>query len=77
MGPLGHMLKPVGLLDESEAEKIYSEQAEVLSGSGVDLIINRNTILILLKHTSAIREQRRWVAFPFLFLSVLTVGKKP
>jgi len=39
MGPLGHMLKPMGLLDEKDAEKYYQEQAKVLSDSGVDLLL--------------------------------------
>lgn len=39
MGPLGHMLKPMGLLDEKDAEKDYQDQARVLSDSGVDILL--------------------------------------
>ncbi|MDP2965638.1 MAG: homocysteine S-methyltransferase family protein [Pelolinea sp.] len=39
MGPLGHMLKPMGLLDEKDAEKYYRDQAKVLSDSGVDILL--------------------------------------
>lgn len=39
MGPLGHMLKPMGLLDEKDAEKYYQDQARVLSDSGVDILL--------------------------------------
>lgn len=39
IGPLGQMLKPIGLLDESDAERVYADQAHVLSDSGVDLIL--------------------------------------
>ncbi len=39
LGPLGQMLKPLGLLDENDAENAYREQAEVLSAAGVDLLL--------------------------------------
>ena len=39
MGPLGHMLKPMGPLDEKDAEKYYQDQAKVLSDSGVDILL--------------------------------------
>jgi 5-methyltetrahydrofolate--homocysteine methyltransferase len=39
MGPLGHMLKPMGLLDEKDAKKYYADQARILTESGVDLLV--------------------------------------
>lgn len=39
MGPLGQMLKPLGLLEIEDAKKIYAEQAQVLSKAGVDLLL--------------------------------------
>lgn len=39
LGPLGQMLKPLGLLEESEAEKYYQRQAQVLSQAGADLLL--------------------------------------
>lgn len=39
MGPLGQMLKPFGTLDIEEVQTAYFEQTEVLSKSGVHLIL--------------------------------------
>lgn len=39
IGPLGEMLKPLGTLEESDAEKYYKEQAALLNKSGVDLLL--------------------------------------
>ncbi len=39
LGPLGQMLKPMGLLEESDAQRYYQEQADVLSKAGVDLLV--------------------------------------
>ena len=39
MGPLGHMLKPMGLLEPEEAEEHYRAQADILADSGADLIV--------------------------------------
>jgi 5-methyltetrahydrofolate--homocysteine methyltransferase len=39
MGPLGHMLKPNGLLEVDEAEEHYRAQAAILADSGADLIV--------------------------------------
>jgi 5-methyltetrahydrofolate--homocysteine methyltransferase len=39
MGPLGHMLKPMGMLDEKDAGKYYQDQARVLANSGVDILL--------------------------------------
>lgn len=39
IGPLGEMMKPLGTLDEAIAERNYQEQAEILSKSGVDLLL--------------------------------------
>ncbi len=39
LGPLGQMLKPLGLLDEADAETAYCEQAETLAEAGVDLLV--------------------------------------
>ena len=39
MGPLGQMLKPLGLLEKEDAKKIYAEQAHVLSKAGVDFLL--------------------------------------
>lgn len=39
LGPLGEMLKPLGLLEITDAKRYYSDQAKVLVDSGVDLLI--------------------------------------
>ncbi len=39
MGPLGEMLEPYGTLSEADAEAAYAEQARLLSGAGVDLLV--------------------------------------
>lgn len=75
MGPLGHMLKPVGLLDESEAEKIYSEQAEVLSGSGVDLIIIE-TQFDIAEAQAAIKGTKKVCGLPVICSFSFDRGKK-
>ena len=39
LGPLGQMLKPLGLLEEADAQRYYQDQADMLSKAGVDLLI--------------------------------------
>lgn len=39
MGPLGQMLKPLGLLEVEEVRQIYAEQARALSEAGVDVLV--------------------------------------
>lgn len=39
LGPLGHMLKPLGPLDPKDAEIYYHDQAIVLAKSGVDILV--------------------------------------
>lgn len=39
LGPLGQMLKPMGLLDETEAQENYRRQAAVVSAAGADLLL--------------------------------------
>jgi len=39
IGPLGHLLKPLGPLDESEAAENYRQQAQTLVEAGVDLLV--------------------------------------
>lgn len=39
LGPLGHILKPLGHLEEDEAEQYYEDQSRVLFDSGVDLLL--------------------------------------
>lgn len=39
IGPLGQMLKPLGTLEEDDAQRYYQEQAGMLSQAGVDLLI--------------------------------------
>ncbi len=39
MGPLGHMLKPLGTLEIREAESYYARQAAALCTAGVDIIV--------------------------------------
>jgi 5-methyltetrahydrofolate--homocysteine methyltransferase len=39
MGPLGQMLQPMGLLSHEDAKNFYKEQAQVLSDSGVDILL--------------------------------------
>ena len=54
LGPLGQMLKPLGMLEESDAEKNYREQANILSDSGVDLLLVE-TQFDLAEATAAVR----------------------
>jgi len=39
IGPLGHMLKPLGPLEEKDAEIFYLDQSKILVESGVDLLV--------------------------------------
>ncbi len=39
MGPLGQMLKPLGLLEIDDAKKIYADQAQALDKAGVDFLL--------------------------------------
>ena len=39
IGPTGHMLSPLGTLSAGEAEQNFTDQARILSDSGVDLIV--------------------------------------
>jgi len=39
IGPLGHMLKPLGPLEEKDAEIFYRDQAKILFESGVDILV--------------------------------------
>jgi 5-methyltetrahydrofolate--homocysteine methyltransferase len=39
IGPLGHLLKPLGPLEPEEALAAYTEQARVLDAAGVDLLV--------------------------------------
>jgi 5-methyltetrahydrofolate--homocysteine methyltransferase len=39
MGPLGQMLKPLGTLEITEAERYYARQAAILCVAGVDIIV--------------------------------------
>ena len=39
MGPLGQMMKPLGLLEFSDAQQAYAEQARALSEAGADLLV--------------------------------------
>jgi 5-methyltetrahydrofolate--homocysteine methyltransferase len=39
LGPLGQMIKPLGLLEETDAQRYYQDQADMLSKAGVDLLI--------------------------------------
>jgi len=39
MGPLGEMLKPLGIIDTSEAINYYKDQAKILADSGADLLV--------------------------------------
>jgi 5-methyltetrahydrofolate--homocysteine methyltransferase len=39
IGPLGHMLKPLGTLEYDEAKKHYAVQADLLIKSGVDILV--------------------------------------
>jgi 5-methyltetrahydrofolate--homocysteine methyltransferase len=39
IGPMGHMLAPLGTLSEEEAEQNFTDQARILSECGVDLIV--------------------------------------
>ncbi len=39
IGPIGHMLAPLGTVSEDEAEANFREQTEILCESGVDLLV--------------------------------------
>lgn len=39
IGPLGEMLKPLGLVEVEDAQKFYADQANILVLEGVDLIV--------------------------------------
>lgn len=52
IGPLGEMLKPLGTLEESDAEMYYKEQADVLSKSGVDLLVVETQFDLAEAHTA-------------------------
>ena len=39
IGPLGHMLKPLGPLDEKDAEVYYYDQAKALVEAGVEILL--------------------------------------
>jgi 5-methyltetrahydrofolate--homocysteine methyltransferase len=39
IGPLGHLLKPLGPLEPDDALAAYSEQARILTDAGVDLLV--------------------------------------
>jgi len=39
IGPLGQMLKPLGLLDSADAQQAYAEQARALSEAGADILV--------------------------------------
>lgn len=39
MGPLGQMLKPLGLLEIDEAQQAYAEQAKALAHAGADFLL--------------------------------------
>lgn len=39
MGPTGQLLKPLGPLDEEEAEAAFAEQARLLAEAGADLLV--------------------------------------
>jgi len=65
MGPLGQMLKPLGSLDLSKAEIIYSKQAKVLSETGVDLLVIE-TQYDLIEAKAAIRGARLVSSLPIV-----------
>ncbi len=58
VGPLGRPLKPVGVIDESEAREAFREQLEALFEGGVDLIIFE-TFEDLRELKIAVEEARR------------------
>ncbi len=39
LGPVGHLLKPFGLLEPEDASNAYREQAQALTEAGVDLLV--------------------------------------
>lgn len=39
IGPLGHLLKPYGDLDENDAAAAYSEQGRILVEAGIDILV--------------------------------------
>ncbi|MDZ4158857.1 MAG: homocysteine S-methyltransferase family protein, partial [Anaerolineaceae bacterium] len=39
IGPLGHLLKPLGAVEEADAVTAYRDQARILDEAGVDLLV--------------------------------------
>ena len=60
IGPLGQLLEPLGTLSETEALKLYAQQAKILTESGVDLLLIETQFD--LKEASAAVEAARSVS---------------
>lgn len=65
LGPLGQMLKPLGLLDEADAETAYCEQAEALAEAGVDLLVVE-TQFDLTEALAAVRGVKTATSLPLI-----------
>ncbi|MDK2980025.1 MAG: 5-methyltetrahydrofolate--homocysteine methyltransferase [Chloroflexota bacterium] len=65
LGPLGQMLKPLGTLEESDAQQFYKEQAELLSQAGVDLLVVE-TQFDLTEANAAVRGVREVSELPLI-----------
>ncbi|MFN3698630.1 MAG: homocysteine S-methyltransferase family protein [Dictyoglomus sp.] len=59
VGPLGELIEPLGNLTEEEAEKIFSEQIELLVNSGVDFILIE-TMISLNEALIALRSAKKF-----------------
>ncbi len=65
IGPLGHLLKPLGPVEETDAIAAYRAQAQVLDESGVDLLLIE-TQFDLAEAKAAIRGVRSVSSLPLV-----------
>jgi 5-methyltetrahydrofolate--homocysteine methyltransferase len=65
IGPLGHLLKPLGPLEPEAAQAAYREQARVISDAGVDLLVIE-TQFDLVEAEAAVRGVRSASSLPLV-----------
>jgi 5-methyltetrahydrofolate--homocysteine methyltransferase len=75
LGPVGQLLKPYGPLDPAEVKAAYGQQARVLTGSGVDLLV-LETQFDLGEITAAIQGIREVSSLPLIVSLSYDRGKR-
>jgi 5-methyltetrahydrofolate--homocysteine methyltransferase len=65
IGPLGHLLKPLGPLEPEAAQAAYREQARVIGDAGVDLLVIE-TQFDLVEAEAAVRGVRSASSLPLV-----------